>query len=80
MKSSLSGAAMPHAGAQPCHHAAEHGDRLGLLIFQLRAQDRGQVPDVLGDQEVVLHEAFDILHAGMRGVAEPDRDLALHVE
>ena len=28
----------------------------------------------------MLHEAFDILHAGMRGVAEPDRDLALHVE
>ncbi|KTT54425.1 hypothetical protein SB7C_12340, partial [Staphylococcus epidermidis] len=28
----------------------------------------------------MFHEALDILHAGMRGVAEPDRDLALHVE
>src|SRR5438132_1450155 len=51
-----------------------------LLIFQLGAQDRGEIADVLGDQEVMLHEAFDILHAGVRGVAETDRDLALHVE
>ena len=65
---------------QPRHHAAQHRRRLGLLVFQLGAQDRGEVADILGDQEVVLHEAFDILHAGMRGVAEPDRDLALHVE
>ncbi len=39
-----------------------------------------QIADVLGDQEVVLHEALDILHAGMLGVAEPHRDLALDVE
>ena len=68
------------ARPQPRHHAAQHRRRLGLLVFQLGAQDRGEIADVLGDQEVVLHEAFDILHAGMRGVAEPDRDLALHVE
>ncbi len=53
---------------------------LGLLVLQLGAQDRGEVADVLGDQEIVLHEAFDILHAGMRGIAQPDRDLALQVE
>ena len=72
----------PPLGArpQPRHHAAQHRRRLGLLVFQLGAQDRGEIADVLGDQEVVLHEAFDILHAGMRGIAEPDRDLALHVE
>ena len=72
----------PPVGArpQPRHHAAQHRRRLGLLVFQLGAQDRGEIADVLGDQEVVLHEAFDILHAGMRGIAEPDRDLALHVE
>ena len=69
-----------HARPQPRHHAAQHRRRLGLLIFQLGAQDRGEIADVLGDQEIVLHEAFDILHAGMRGVSEPDRDLALHVE
>ena len=65
---------------QPRHHPAQHRRRLGLLVFQLGAQDRGEVADVLGDQEIVLHEAFDILHAGMRGITEPDRDLALHVE
>ena len=62
------------------HHAAQHRRRLGLLVLQLGAQDRGEIADVLGDQEIVLHEAFDILHAGMAGIAEPDRDLALHVE
>ena len=35
---------------------------------------------MLGGEEVMLHEAFDILHAGMRGISEPDGDLALHVE
>ncbi len=72
----------PPLGArpQPRHHAAQDRRGLGLFLFQLGAQDRGQIADVLGDQEVVLHEAFDILQTGMRGVAEPDRDLALHVE
>src|SRR5260370_699069 len=50
------------------------------LIFQLGAEDRGEIADVLGDQEIMLHEAFDILHAGMLGISEPDGDLALHVE
>ena len=45
-----------------------------------RAEDRGQVADILRDQEVVLHEALDVAHAGMRRVAEPHRDLALDVE
>ena len=35
---------------------------------------------MLGGQEVVLHEPFDLLQAGMFGVAEPHRDLALDVE
>ena len=62
------------------HHAAEHGRGLGLLVFQLGAQDRGEIADILGDQEIVLHEAFDILHAGMRRISKPDGDLALDVE
>ena len=28
----------------------------------------------------MLHETLDVLHAGMRGVAEPDRNLALEIE
>ena len=51
-----------------------------MAVFQLGAQDRGEVADVLGHQEVVLHEALDVLLAGMLGVAEPHRDLALDVE
>ena len=51
-----------------------------MAVFQLRAQDRGQIADILGDQEVVLHEALDVLQAGMLGVAEPHGDLALDVE
>ena len=81
MKSSLSGTRRRLVpGRSRAIIAAQHRRRLGLLVFQLGAQDRGEIADVLGDQEVVLHEAFDVLHAGMRGVAEPDRDLALHVE
>src|SRR4029079_15396632 len=45
-----------------------------------RTQDRGEIADVLGDQEVVLHEALDVLHARMFVVAEPNGDLALDVE
>ena len=65
---------------QPGDEAAEHGRRLGLTLFQAGAQDRGQIADVLGGEEIVLHEALDVLHAGVLGVAEPDRDLALGVE
>ena len=51
-----------------------------MAVFQLGGQDGGQVADVLGDQEVVLHEALDVAQARMRGIAEPHRDLALDVE
>ena len=81
MKSSLSGTRrcfMP--GRNRAIMRLKHRRGLGLLVFQLGAQDRGEIADVLGDQEVVLHEAFDVLHAGMRGVSQPHRDLALHVE
>ena len=62
------------------HHAAQHWCVLGLAVFQFGADNRGEVADILGDQEVVLHEALDVLLAGMFGVAEPLRDLALDVE
>ena len=68
------------ARAKLRHHPAQHRRGLGLLVFELRAQDRGEIADVLGDQEVVLHEALDVLHARMLGVAEPHGDLALDVE
>ena len=43
-------------------------------------EDPGQGADVLSDQEVVLHESFDIAGPGMGGVAEARGDRHLHVE
>ena len=60
--------------------AVEAGNVLGLLLLKCRAEDAGQVADVLGDQEVVLHEPLDRRQAGVAGVAEPLGDLALDVE
>src|SRR5262249_2762885 len=45
-----------------------------------RAEDGGEVADVLGDEEVVLHAALDLAQAGMLGVAEAERHLVLQVE
>ena len=47
------------APAQGIEQPAEPGGRLDLLHLQRRAQDGREVADVLGDQEVVLHEALD---------------------
>ena len=60
--------------------AVEAGHVLGLLLLERGAEDAGQVADILGDQEVVLHEALDRRQAGMAGIAEPLGDLALDVE
>src|SRR5207342_308046 len=62
------------------HDAAEHRNTFGVAVFQFGAQDSRQVADILGDQEIVLHETLDVLQAGVLGVAEPYRDLALDVE
>ena len=53
---------------------------LDLLDLQRRAQDGREVADVLGDQEVVLHEALDRAQAAALDVAEPLRHGRLHVE
>ncbi len=60
--------------------AVEARHMLGLLLLERGAEDAGQVADILGDEEVVLHEALDRRQAGMGGVAEPLGDLALDVE
>ena len=51
-----------------------------MAFFEAGAQDGGEIADVLGGEEVVLHEALDVAQAGMRGVTEPHRDIALHVK
>ena len=60
--------------------AVEARHLLGLRLLERGAEDAGQVADILGDQEVVLHEALDRRQAGMAGVAEALGDLALDVE
>ena len=47
-------------GAQFTHETIEHGARLGLALFHRRADNRGQIPHIFGDQEIMLHEAFDV--------------------
>ena len=56
------------------------GERLELLHLQRRAQDGRQVADVLGDEEVVLHEALDGDQAAAVVVAELCGQPRLHVE
>ncbi len=51
-----------------------------VLGLQRGAEDPRQVADVLGDQEVVLHEALDVLDPAARGVAHLLRDDLLQVE
>src|SRR3546814_4751636 len=51
-----------------------------MARLQRRAEDARQVADILGGQEVVLHEALDAERAGMVGVAHSPRELRLDVE
>ena len=65
------------SGAQ---QPAEPGRCLELLHLQRRAQDRRQIADVLGDEEVVLHEALDGDQAAAVVVAELRGEPRLHIE
>src|SRR5271170_6883064 len=71
-----------HAGAPPqtAHEAAECGRRFGVSLLERRAHDCGQVADVLGDEEVVLHEPLDVDQPRPRRIAELTGDRPLNVE
>ena len=51
-----------------------------VALFERGAKDAGQIADVLGDQEVVLHEALDAQRARAVGIVQEPPDLGLHVE
>src|SRR5262249_6239727 len=51
-----------------------------LLGLEEGAEDARQVADILGDQEIVLHEALYAARPGMVGVAHAAADLGLDVE
>ena len=60
---------------------ARQGRRvLDFLLLQRGAEDPRQVAHILCDQEIVLHEALDVLEPGMGLVAEPLGEVALDVE
>ena len=48
------------AGLEFRHHAVERRRALGLRVFECGAKDGGEVADILGDQEIMLHEALDV--------------------
>ena len=66
--------------AQAAEEAIEPLRRLGLALLHRRADDRGQVADILRHQEIVFHEALDVVLPGARGVAQPFGDRPLQVE
>ena len=70
-KSLVRADAAARAPAQRIEQAAEPGDVLTCSHLQRRAQDGGEVADVLGDQEVVLHEALDGAQPAAVDVAQP---------
>ena len=55
-------------------------DRLAVLRLEGGAEDAGEVTDVLGGQEVVLHQPLDAAGAGVIGVAQALRQLGLEIE
>ena len=57
--------------------AVEHGARLVLALLERGADDRREVADILGDEEIVLHEALDAAQAAAIGIAQEGGDLAL---
>ena len=68
--------APPHAAEE----AIEHRRGLGLALLQRGADDGGEVAHLLGDEEVVLHEALDAVEPGPGAVAQLFGEDALEVE
>ena len=70
----------PGAPAQRIEQLGDARRGLDLLDLQRRAQDGGEVADILGDEEVVLHEALDGAQAAALHIAQPLGHRRLHVE
>ncbi len=66
--------------AQLGDETVEDRSRLFVALFQLGAEDGGEVADILGDEKIVLHEALDVDQAVVIAVAEAGGELALQVE
>ncbi len=55
----------PSPPAESPDKAPKRGRRLGVPLLERCAHDRGQIADVLGDEEVMLHEPLDVDQPGM---------------
>jgi hypothetical protein len=67
--------------AAPAGQRAQAKARRPLVVgFEGRAKDTGQIADILGGQEIVLHQALDVAGSGMGLVAHARGDLHLQVE
>ena len=56
------------------------GHMFSVLLFQSGADDAGQIPYVLGDEEVIFHELFDGSAGRPVPISQTFRDVRLHVE
>src|SRR5215469_17781387 len=68
---------------QPPARAPTHPGEaaLALLVgFEDRAEDPGQVADILGDEKIILHEPLDPTAPLIIDVAHPPSDFGLQVE
>jgi len=68
------------ATAKRLQKPLENGARLGLTRLQRRTDDSGEIADILGDKEVMLHEAFDARQAGAVVIAHALGEHGLNVE
>ena len=68
------------APSQASDEAAERRRPLGVPVLERRAHDRGQIADVLGDEEIVLHEPLDVDQPRAGRIAELTSDRPLDVE
>ena len=66
--------------AEGRQHAADQVHVLGVVEFEAGAEDAGQVADILGDEEIALHEALDAQHADALGITHALGQFGLHVE
>src|SRR5690554_335685 len=73
-------AANDFLAAKRLHEAADGGLLLSLLLFQHRAEDAGEVAYILGDEEVMLHEALNGFQAAMALITKALCHFGLNVE
>ena len=66
--------------AERRQHPADHVERFAGAHFERGAEDARQVADVLGDEEIALHQPLDAEHAGAIEEAEALRELRLQIE